>query len=580
MSKNHKAGKAAWRVLTLMTAASVMAGGAVYAAVPPVPEKVQDSQHEINQNINALPVNPGRNGQSGEKQGTAEVENQLPEKGSEQQDVKFTIQNFRLDAREMHLNKEDLSAILTPAMDRPMTIADLNRTLDALTRYCRQHGYPAAAAYVPAQEAKEGVVLLKITPGRYGEVKLENHSKLKDRVAQSFVNGLKKGSIIETAGLETTLYSISDVSGTKAVGVLTPGKAFGTSDLTVRIENGKGENTVTYVENYGSKNAGRYRLGLQESLYDVGGTGAKLNAGTLLSNHDMHNFYVNYETLVGHGGTTLGVGVSRMDYELGSRLSDMGAMGISTTLSLFGSVPVYHLTDRMLRFDYGYDYRDMHDDLDAYNLSGKKHSHSVHAGLSGYWKRNGFISDYTFRLVHGTVGMDTWYSRLLGERSNTEGQYTKAEFSLDATHSLGHRTDVLVKTSAQLAESNLDGSEEFYLGGANGVRAYPQGEGSGDEGILGSAEFRYYTDTPGLVLSTYFDIGHVAYNKNGAKESVLNGVPKKGQTLKGWGLGAAYQQPDDWFARLDYARRIGGDENLTEDAKAKGRAWFMFGKIW
>ena len=100
MSKNYKAGKAAWRVLTLMTAASVMAGGAVYAAVPSVPEKVQDKQHEINQNINALPVNPGRNVQGREKQGTAEVENQLPEKGGEQQNVKFTIQNFRLDARE------------------------------------------------------------------------------------------------------------------------------------------------------------------------------------------------------------------------------------------------------------------------------------------------------------------------------------------------------------------------------------------------------------------------------------------------------------------------------------------------
>ena len=50
--------------------------------------------------------------------------------------------------------------------------------------------------------------------------------------------------------------------------------------------------------------------------------------------------------------------------------------------------------------------------------------------------------------------------------------------------------------------------------------------------------------------------------------------------LQGWGVGLSYTAPGDWFARLDYARRIGGSKMLTEDEKAKGRLWFMAGKIW
>ncbi len=42
---------------------------------------------------------------------------------------------------------------------------------------------------------------------------------------------------------------------------------------------------------------------------------------------------------------------------------------------------------------------------------------------------------------------------------------------------LGHATDILCKFSAQKASGNLDSSEHIYLGGAHGVRAYPQGEG-------------------------------------------------------------------------------------------------------
>ena len=51
-------------------------------------------------------------------------------------------------------------------------------------------------------------------------------------------------------------------------------------------------------------------------------------------------------------------------------------------------------------------------------------------------------------------------------------------------------------------------------------------------------------------------------------------------TLKGYGVALSYTKPNDWFARLDYARRIGSDPNLSERAKAKGRVWFMLGKIW
>jgi hemolysin activation/secretion protein len=138
---------------------------------------------------------------------------------------------------------------------------------------------------------------------------------------------------------------------------------------------------------------------------------------------------------------------------------------------------------------------------------------------------------------------------------------------------------VLVKASGQLASRNLDSSERMYLGGASGVRAYPQGEGSGDEGIMATVEPRFYTSVPGLIFSTYFDIGYVQYRKDG-QPSGLPGSTETGMTLKGYGVALSYTKPNDWFARLDYARRIGSDPNLSEKAKAKGRLWFMLGKIW
>lgn len=502
----------------------------------------------------------------------AQVE-KAAEPAPEASEVKFKITGVHLDASELRVDAAALEAILAPCVGRETTLTELNAALARVTAYCRSHGYPASAAYLPAQDSKDGKVTIKIIPGRYGDIKLDNHSKLKDKVALRLVSGLKLGSIIRSSQLETVLYSISDVSGTRAVGVLAPGKAFGTSDVTVRIEDGKPTNTVLYAENYGAKSSGRYRYGLQHTVYDVGGTGGRLGLGTLISNSHMHNYYANYEMPVGRGGSTLGLGVSQMDYKLGGAMRDWGANGKADTVSLFGSYPLYHTHDGQIKLSYGYDYRRLKDDLDLFAglADSKKHTHSVHVGVTGAASLPGTALSYDATVTTGRLGADSSFAEVQTQTAKTDGSYTKLSVDGTVVRALGHRTDVLVKASGQLASRNLDGSEQIYLGGANAVRAYPQGEGSGDAGVLGTAEVRWYTDLPGLVLSTYLDAGHVKRARDGSEGS---------ETLKGWGIAASYTRPGDWFARLDYARRIGDSPYLSEDAKSKGRVWFLLGKVW
>ena len=503
------------------------------------------------------------------------VEDSAPRYRQEGDDAQFTIENFILEAPDLVLDKAELTRILEEGMGEQRTMTQLRRTVDELTAYCRTHGYPAAAVYLPPQDSPDGIVVLRVLPGRYDEVVIENNSRLKTPVAQRIIAGLKADDIITTEKLETALYSVSDATGARAVGVLSPGAAFGTSKLTVRIEDSRESNTVFYVENYGSPSTGRYRYGLQETLYNPSGMGDKVSLGTLISNGSLRNFYANYETVVGHGGTTLGLGISRMNYKVGGSLSAIGAEGNSLTLSLFGQTPLYHLTNRSLLVRYGYNYRDLNDDITGFDLKGKKHTHSVYAGLVGMERfTGGTMLNYSANLTVGQLGLDSEYSRVLGLLNNTEeGTYAKLEAEATAVQRLGNMTDFLVKVSGQMASRNLDSSEEFYLGGPNGVRAYAQGEGTGDEGFLGTAELRYHTPLRGLTLSTFYDIGTVRVSKG--YELVDNDV-----TLRGWGIGAAYNNPGDWFARLDYARRIGLDSSVSQKNNARNRIWFMAGKIW
>ncbi|MBR1760997.1 MAG: ShlB/FhaC/HecB family hemolysin secretion/activation protein [Schwartzia sp.] len=515
---------------------------------------------------------PGEAIEKTQPQADARVERPLPDSPSEAQEVHFMISGVHLDARELKLSKEALTKIVSESVGVETTLSAFNQTMDRVTAYCRAHGYPASAAYLPAQESSDGMVTIKVIPGRYGEVRIENRSRLQESAIRSLLHGLKAGDIIRTSKLETAIYSVSELSGTKAIGILSPGKDFGTSDLTIRVEDGKPSTTVLYTENYGSKSSGSYRFGLQESLCDIGGTGAGVHVGALISNDNLHNYYANCETLAGRGGTKLGIGYSRMDYKLGGIFRNTGANGTADTISLFGSRPIYHLGNRRLAWRFGYDYRMLKDEFDLFPAANsKKHSHSVHIGLEGYNRWPGAAADYHVTMTAGTLGADSRQARAFSEAAETDGSFAKVEASVTGIRAIGHQTDIMLRLSGQAAFDNLDSSEEMYLGGANGVRAYPQGEGAGDEGVMGTLEFRCHTNVPGLVLSTYFDAGYTRSMHHG---TVL--MDNSATALRGWGVGISYTKPNDWFARFDCARRIGGDDGMSDDAQSKERMWFIF----
>jgi hemolysin activation/secretion protein len=201
--------------------------------------------------------------------------------------------------------------------------------------------------------------------------------------------------------------------------------------------------------------------------------------------------------------------------------------------------------------------------------TGSRHSHSWEIGLDGRIRTTQNLLQYNVMLHTGNMIPKSDGANVLAEAGDTKGRFTKGTANLTAVQKLGGPFDVMLKLSGQKASSNLDSSEHIYLGGAKGVRAYPQGEASGDEGILGNLELRYHTPVPGLVISTYFDAGRVKTEKARGGST----------TLKGWGIGLTYSKPNDWFARLDYARRIGFADNLSQDAESRGRIWFIAGKV-
>ena len=475
-----------------------------------------------------------------------------------------------MDKGGISVSESKLLTFATPYVKQVTDMAKLNAMTEEMTRYVRAHGYPTALVYVPQQEITRSTLKVAILPGRIDKVNIDNQAKLDGKVVQRLTKGLRSGDIITSRSMETALYNLNNLPGVKAAGVLSPGSTQGTSDLTITVRDDKQNQTLLYAENYGSKYSGRYRYGFQETFNNLTRQGDMLRVGTLISNGDLRNYYAAYEMNVGRSGSTLGLSISHMNYELGSYLANLGMKGKANTVSLYGKTPIFQTSGRSLAVTYGYDYRKLEDKITNPSWDSERHSHALHVGLSGSARQSNSAVFYDITLTHGTLGTDSVNAEQLDNISHFSGKFTKGNANITAVQALGHSVDILFKGQGQMASKNLDSSERFYLGGAQGVRAYPQGEASGDQGILGTAELRYHTPVRGLTLSCYLDGGEVRLQKSGTGTT----------SLMGWGIGVSYSKPNSWFARLDYARRIGGEANLSDAAKAKDRTWFILGKIW
>jgi hemolysin activation/secretion protein len=159
-------------------------------------------------------------------------------------------------------------------------------------------------------------------------------------------------------------------------------------------------------------------------------------------------------------------------------------------------------------------------------------------------------------------------------RSN--GNFSRWSLNAIRSQALTQNTSLFVSFAGQKAGKNLDSSEKFILGGANGVRAYPQGEGTGDSGYVASVELRHnltLKSVPGVWQPFLFaDTGEVRVNENPFA------ITENRRRLSGGGVGLTWSHANDWQVRLALANRIGRQPSVASDTDRHARGWVQVAK--
>jgi len=461
-----------------------------------------------------------------------------------------------------------------------MTLGQLRTLAARISDYYHVRGYFLAQAYLPQQSIENGAVTIAVVEGRYGKIGLQNNAHISDGIVAHRLVGLEPGDLVTNAPLERRLLLLSDLPGVRVGATLAPGTAAGTSDLQVNVEPGPRFSGDVEADNGGARSTGVYRFGGTLNVNNPLGFGGQLSLRLLASDGGLAYGRASYQAPVGNA--TLGVAYAHLHYSLGREFEALDGSGTADIFSAYGSYPIVRSRRANLYALGNLDYKLLHDRIGVLSSDSDKRVTAGTLGLAGDSRDDlggGGSNNFAIGWTVGNLNIRSAPERAIdAATARSAGTFNVVRASFARLQSIAGPFSLYAGARGQYAFNNLDSSEKMELGGAYGVRAYPEGEAFGDSGYIATVEARYTLGgdpdrLPGrFELIGFIDTGDVRY----AQDPWFPGPNHTRRT--GYGAGLNWAGPQGLLIRTSYARKWGTGPSTSAPDKA-GRFWFQVVKL-
>lgn len=447
-----------------------------------------------------------------------------------------------------------------------------------VTRFLqRELGYYLGYAYLPEQVPQGGVIRIAVLEGRLDRVVLNWSDDLPvDRaIVEAYLTRLQPGSVLRVRDVERVVFLLNDLRGITARFEVRAGNTPGTAALVVTPRADSSLTGRIDVDGNGSRVLGQYRIGGLVQKNSPFGRGDGLTATALVSTTRGMSFaLVGYNTPVGSDGFKLGASLSGVKYKLDEQEFAIGLEGTASTFNTYALYPLVRSRNLNLFTLGSFEYKSYADSIAT--VVTRKSVNSLALGATGDFRDSlfgGGVNTFDLSGVFGNVKYPA---------GRTPG-LTDAEKFGKLTYGFTRLQDVLtnrvlayVALRGQHAVRNLDTTEQFRVGGPEGVRAFASGEGTGDRGAVLTTELRLLPPEDWLgrsaremVFSLFADAGYVQFRV----EPTANPIRPESNHAKfgGYGIGFVWVRPDAFGLRFSLSKPQTGvarSDSVVRDPRA------------
>lgn len=469
-----------------------------------------------------------------------------------------TVKAFRFAGNHL-LTDGQLARAVKGYVGRPLSFSQLQNAAIAVANAYRRKGW-VVRAYLPQQDVTSGTVTIQIVEAVFGAVHVEGKSRrISAARLKRYVDAAQApGQPVHADALDRALLLINDLPGVSATGSLSEGARQAETDLVLQAATLPLLTGNVTLDNAGERFTGAAQVTVTGSLNGplrIGDHGDALYLHSQGSDFES----ADYDVPIGYRGLRVGVDASHLSYRIvTAEFAPLDAHGRSTTADVHASYPVVRtrlgsLYVSLAAGDKWFDNESAGATTSRYSIE------SARLGLTGNLFDNlggGGESTASLTLEQGLVDLGGSPNEAADAQTvDTAGSFRKLSLTVSRLQVLTRRLSLFASASGQIASRNLDSAEKMYLGGANGVRAYPTNEGGGSEGLLLTAEARERLPA-GFSLTGFFDWGDVHFNKDNA----FPGAPVANvDVLKGAGFAVGWTASFGLTVRVAAAHRIGSN---------------------
>lgn len=425
-----------------------------------------------------------------------------PKKPTEPRETKPTeqtieVKGFEFDGNTLVTNAQ-LQAVVKPWVDRTLSFSALNDVTSAIQDYYLTQGRLAQVT-VPPQEVKNGIIRLQIVEGKMGKVLVKSaspESKVRfstERAALYFSKDADGKQYINADAVERSTLLLNELPGLKATTSFEAGEQPGYSNINVALEDTPFFSGQLALSNYGSSSTGTGQAIANLSMNNLSGIGDQITLDAIQS---LGSGYVQgaYNLPVGTDGWKVGLQSSYLQYKTLSSWGSSQTQGYAATYNANANYALLRSQAAISNLRFSVESRYYNNTQGATTISDYL-INAVTAGINGNWSySNSNALNYGVTLTAGHLGISNLTQAgqdLTGP--GTAGSYRKLSFNLTHNQELEilPNTSWLVAVYGQMANKNLNSSEQIYMGGPFGVRAYPVAQGGGSQGAILTTELNH-----------------------------------------------------------------------------------------
>ena len=483
------------------------------------------------------------------------------------------------------VSTSQIEALLAPWLGKDISLSQLQQSVAQISSLYRDQGW-LAQAVLPDQDVSDGHVAIVVIEGKLGQVIVqmqEARPQLGDivrrRVQSLIQHRMEIGQPLQFNEMDWALLVADDLPGVAVAGSLQAGQLPGSSDLLVKVEATPLLAGRLSTDNMGSRSTGIVRLNAQLQINSPLGTGEQFS---LTGSKNAGSTFARAAVSAPLGieqwkGLTINAEVSRMDYRILDVYKPAGARlrpeGFSNSYSLRLLAPWVRSANTNLNLDLGLEYRNSVDksDLEVPGTLGVVRHTQVRNHTLGlnFSRMDGLLGggNNVVNLVHtrGSIvlGPDGIAS-LDSTEARTQGIYEKDRLTISRLQFIDGKHSIFMSASKQWASKNLDSSEKLYLGGASGVRAFPNSEAGGSAGVAATLELRRDWDAQ-WQTTLFYDYGRVSQFKVPSRAdgtSLLNSQSNE-LMLHGRGVSVTYRFASGAEAKATISRRVSPNPQPT-----------------